>query len=121
MALLVGGDVWFVLQSQADVVKSFEQDRLAEIVDIEMECQSLLVAHGLLGKIRSELISDIGFHAAKEFIHLHIGQSDGQDTVLEAIVIKNISKTRSDDYAEAIIEQRPGRMFAARSTAKIRA
>src|SRR5713226_2421945 len=102
MALLVGGDVWFVLQSQADVVKSFEQDRLAEIVDIEMECQSLLIAHGLLGKIRSKFVTYINVGAAKEFIHLRIRQSDGQNTVLEAVVIKNIGKTRSDDHAEAV-------------------
>ncbi len=34
----VGGDVGFVLQRHADVVEAFEQDLLAELVDLEMEC-----------------------------------------------------------------------------------
>ena len=84
-----------------------------------MEFEPLRIAYGLVGKICGELIALGGFSPPKEFVHLGIRQSDGQDAILEAIVIKDVGKARRDDHSEAVIEQRPGRVFATRTAAEI--
>ncbi len=56
-ALLVGGNLRLVLQGQTDVVKSFEQHGLAEMVHLEREFESLRVGYGLIRKIGRELIA----------------------------------------------------------------
>ena len=42
-----------------------------------------------------------------------------QDAVLKAVVIKNLGKARSENGANPIIQQRPGRVFPGRTTSEI--
>ena len=112
-ALLEGRNVSLVFQSQTDIVESLEEHRFAEIINIKMKSQPLRIANGLTGKIGGELITFVRFCTAKEFVHLRIRQSDGKNAIFEAIVIKNVREAWRDDHAEAVIEQRPRRMFAA--------
>ena len=46
-------------------------------------------------------------------------QGDGQDAVLETIVIENIGIAGGDHTGDAKIRDRPGRVFARRSAAKV--
>ena len=44
---------------------------------------------------------------------------DRQDAVLEAVVVEDVGEAGRDDAADAEIEQRPGRVLAARAAAEI--
>src|SRR5207247_4649829 len=48
-----------------------------------------------------------------------LGDTDWQDAVLEAVVVENIAERGRDHAADAKIEQRPRRVFAARTAAEI--
>src|SRR5215469_1369841 len=48
-----------------------------------------------------------------------LGQGDRQNAVLEAVVIKNVRKTRRNDAPDTKIEQRPWRVLATRPATKI--
>ncbi len=44
---------------------------------------------------------------------------EGQDAVLEAVVVEDVGKARRNDAADAEVEQGPGGMLAARAAAEI--
>src|SRR5580700_2451592 len=50
-----------------------------------------------------------------------VRERDGQNAVLEAVVVKDIRIARRQNRTKAIIENRPGSVFAARSASEIRA
>ena len=54
-----------------------------------------------------------------QLVDLGLRQGDGQDAVLEAVVVENVGEARRDDATDAEIEQRPGRVLAARAAAEI--
>ena len=60
----VGGDVGFLLEGQADFVEAFEQDLLAERLDVEAELEAKAVGDGLVRQIDGEPVADVGFGAA---------------------------------------------------------
>src|SRR5580704_3936061 len=63
-----------------------------------------------------EIVRERRIGAALGVIH-ELGEvfwrnNDRKNTVLEAVVIENIGKTRRDDAADSKVEERPGRMLA---------
>src|SRR5690606_41961848 len=60
-----------------------------------------------------------GFGLLEQLVDLILFQYDRQQAVLEAVVVEDVGKARRDDGAEAILVQRPRRMFARRATAKV--
>src|SRR2546421_5990007 len=64
VALLEGSDFGLVLEGHTDVVKTFEQDLLAEWVDLEGEFEREIVDDGLVGKVGGQAISDVLLSAA---------------------------------------------------------
>src|ERR1700722_150880 len=92
---------------------------LAERVDVEVDFLAARPHHDLTG----EVDSDTGVAAEPGVVHQLVAdrarQADRQDAVLEAVVIEDVGEARRDDAADAEIEQRPRRMFARRSAAKV--
>ena len=88
MGFLVGSDVRLVLKGGADVVESPQQNFLSRRGNFKFEDQAMLVGDGLVGQIDGQRIAFFVFRALEEFVDLIFGESCGQDSVLETIVVK---------------------------------
>src|SRR5690606_315661 len=104
---------------KTNIVQSVQQAMLAERVDIERKLFAARLHDDLALQIDFQLIAGSRFNLFKQRRYLVLGQNDGQQTVLEAVVEKNVSVRRRDDGTETKLHQGPGRMFAARSTTEI--
>src|SRR5207237_9345555 len=115
---LVGADLAHLLLGQTDIVEPVQEAVLAECIDLEAYLLAVrpsdrlgfqLDRHHCVGAFPSvfhQLVDDL------------LGESDRQDAVLEAIIVEDVGKARRDDAADAVIEERPGRVLAARPAAE---
>ena len=108
-----------LLQSEPDIVEPFHQAALAERIDVELYHSAVRAPDFLIG----EVDADGGVGAARgivdQLVDLFLRQGDGQNAVLETVVVENVGEARRDDAADAEIEQRPGRVLAALAAAEI--
>src|ERR1700730_3164150 len=91
----------------------------AGLVDLELQRQPEVVGHRTRLQIDRKPIARMGGSAGEEVVDLCLVQADGQHTILEAVVVEDVGEAGRKKNAEAVILQRPGSMFAARSAAKI--
>ncbi len=66
----------------------------------------------LRGQIDRQAIAGRMLGEAEQGIHLNLGQNDGQQAVLETVVVENVGEGFGEDGAKAKILQRPWRMLA---------
>ena len=52
-------------------------------------------------------------------LHLVVRQGDGQQAVLEAVVVEDVGEAGGDHAADAEVHQRPGGVLAARAAAEV--
>ena len=109
-----------LLHRQADVVEAVQQAVLAEAD----RCRTGSVPpSGPRDLLLLEVDRDDGVGAAARIVHqlvdVLLRQHDRQDAVLEAVVVEDVGEARRDDAADAEIEQRPGRVLAARAAAEV--
>src|SRR5690606_8804775 len=116
---LEGADRLGILQSQADIVQAVEQAVLAEGIDFEGVLLAVRTGNALRSQIDGQLVTLGGFGLLEQLVDLILFQYDRQQAVLEAVVVEDVGKARRDDGAEAILVQRPRRMFARRATAEV--
>src|SRR5690606_5738425 len=107
------------LQSQPNIIQTIEQTMFAESIYFKREGASSRANHYLLLKVDQQLVSHACFHLIKQGIDFFCIQYDRQNAVLEAIVIENISIAWRNNAAKTIIQERPRRMFATRTTTKV--
>src|SRR5262245_7398887 len=117
---LISRDLSLVLQREGNVVEAVEQAVSAEVVDGELEVETLFVGETASVEINGELISAL-VGALKEVFNLVFGELDRQHAILEAVVVKNVGEGRSDDDAEAVVFDRPHRVLAAGAAAEVAA
>ncbi len=60
--LLVGGDVSFVLQSEADLIEPLQQAIFAERINVEMKTGPRRCGYGLRCQIDGKPVAGLGFH-----------------------------------------------------------
>ena len=92
MGFLVGRYFFFVLQGEADIIQSIQKTIFPELVDVE---RNNLFDGGydvLLFKINGQFITGGGFDLLKEKINGSGRQHNGQNSVFETVVIKNIGE-----------------------------
>src|SRR5580704_17691658 len=114
------GNLVLVAQRQTDIVPALQQTLLAEGIDLEFDAAAVRAAHLLLFEIDADDRVGTALGVIHESVHVGLRQRDGQDAVLETIVIENIGKRRRDNTANAEIEKRPRRVLSARAAAEIR-
>src|SRR5512147_1537966 len=112
-------DLVGLAQRQADIVESAEQARLAERIDLEVDRAAVGQCDLLPVQIDGEDRIAALLGRRHEGIHPLARQEDGQNAILEAIVKEDVGKTRSDNAADAEVEQRPRRVLARRATAEV--
>src|SRR3546814_20337384 len=70
-----------------------------------------------------QIDGDDGVGAARgvvhQQIHLLLRQNDGQNAVLEAVVVEDVCEARRDDAADAGVAQHPGSMLADGAAAEV--
>ena len=90
-----------------------------ELVEVELHRAAVRPADFLGFEVDGER----GVGAARGVVHqlfqIFRADDDRQDAVLEAVVVEDVGEAGRDDAADAEIEQRPGRMLAARAAAEI--
>src|SRR5690606_3348794 len=92
----------------------------AERIDLERENEVAVAGtDGLLFQIDHETKTRESLHFIEQLVDLRFGQHDRQQAVLVAVVEEDIGEAGRDDGAEAVLAQRPRRMFARRTAAEI--
>src|SRR3984893_11347334 len=91
----------------------------AERVDIERDNAAIGAANFLGFEIDRERRIGAAFGVIHELGEVFARNNDRKNTVLEAVVIENIGKTRRNDAADSEVEKRPGSMFARRAATEI--
>src|SRR5208337_2303706 len=119
MDFLEGGDAVREAQSQADVVKAFEQAFASEGIDLEGEFEPKVICKGLILEVNGQPVSLIVLGPLEQLVQFGIGQCDQEHAILEAIVIEDVGVAGRDNGVEAVIEDRPGSVLAAGAAAKV--
>src|SRR6201996_7607145 len=114
------GNVAFVAQGETDIVPAVHQTLLAEGIDFELHDAAIRPADFLIFQIDGDERIGAAFRVVHQLVDDLLRQRDGQDAVLEAVVVENIREAGREDHAKAEIQQPPRRVFAARATAEIR-
>jgi hypothetical protein len=116
---LEGTDLAFVFQGQTDVVQSVEQAVASERLYLEGRFESVSVANRAVFQIDGQRVLGIGRVPLKQTFDLFFVQLNREDPVLEAVVVKDIRKGRSDDASDAVIIDGPNRVLSRRTATEI--
>src|SRR5579883_2022370 len=117
--LLIRLDLIAVAQRPTDIVQSLEQGLLAERINFEVDRASRGSRDGLGCQIHTQRIALISLDLREQLAHSFMGERNGQEAVIEAIVIEDIGEARRDEHAEAIVANGPGSVFARGAAAKV--
>src|SRR3984893_16274090 len=101
-----------LLEGQAGIVETVREAMFAERVDIESDDAAIGAANFLGFEIYRERRIGAELGVIHELGEVFWRNNDRKNTVLEAVVIENIGKTRRDDAADPKVEERPGSMLA---------
>ena len=120
VTLFEGTNLVGLAQGQADVVQTVQQAILAKSIDLERIHQRAIAGtDDLAFQIDHETIAWEGAHFIEQVLDLRFGQDDGQQAVLEAVVEKDVGEAWRDHGTEAVLIERPRRMFARRAAAEV--
>ncbi len=106
-------------QRPADVVQPLEQGMFFEIIDLKMQDPPARRSDRLRWQVNVQGIALAGLDLGKELLDDSIIECHGQDAVIEAVVIEDVSKAGSDEAAEAIFQDRPRRVFTRGAAAEV--
>src|SRR5207253_10111824 len=118
-AFLIIRDLPFMPEREADVVQTLQQAIALEIVDRKRRREALRVLDNSALQIDQQLILLDLVRTSNEFRYFILFQNDGQQTILQTIIRKDIGKRGSDNGAEAVVRQRPRCVLARRATAEV--
>ena len=87
-------------------------------IDLEGEALARRRGHGLGLQVDGEhVVAALGL--LHQRLHLLGRQDHGQQAVLEAVVVEDVGEAGGDHAADAEVQQRPGRVLAARAAAEV--
>ena len=117
----VGGDFVFLLEGESDVVEAVDEAVTAEVVDLEIDFEAVIVGNGASFEIDGELVAFVVGGPSEEVVDGCLVEDDGEHAVFEAIVEEDVGEARCEDDAEAVLFECPGCVFAAGATAEVAA
>jgi hypothetical protein len=93
-----------VLYGESDIIEAVVEQAIATIFfHFKADDKSVIGADSTFQQINNQSISWSFAHPLEEFLNLCLFQADRQHPVLEAVVIKDIRKGRSNNAAKAVI------------------
>ena len=92
---------------------------LAMSIDVELDDAAVGPANFLRFKVDRQRGVGAAIGVVHQLLELFRRDLDGQDAVLEAVVVEDVGKARRNYAADAEVEQRPRRMLAARPAAEV--
>src|SRR6185437_8722794 len=118
--LLEGADLVRVAQREADLVEAVEEAVLAERVDVEAEAFRAVGGRDrLLCQIHYQFEAGKRRGIVEKLVDLGLRQGDGQEAVLQRIVLKDLPERGGNHGAEAVVAQRPGSVLARGADAEV--
>ena len=99
-SLFEATDVLSLQQSQADLVQALEQALLVEAVDLEAVDMAIRLHHFLLLEVDTQAVAGGAVHSAEQTVDGRLVKDDGQQAVLEAVAVEDLSEARRDDRAD---------------------
>src|SRR5262245_53213706 len=93
---LKGSNLLLFGENIAEVVYTIQQTELAKGVDLELMLLAIRQGHGLVGQVDGKLGFWLLLHQVEQQVDCLGWQYDGEQTVFEAVVIKNIAVARGD-------------------------
>lgn len=118
-ALLKPAYQGLVPEGQPHVVEPFEEALTPELVNLEGSREALPVPHLTAFEVNCEAVAFDLARSPDEFRDFVVRERDGQHAVLGAVVLEDVGEGWGDDRAEAVVEQRPGRVFARGATTEV--
>src|SRR5678815_1314438 len=100
-----------MVKRQPDIIETFQKTFLAERVNIKMNLKAVIGGDPVILEINRKPVTFCLTDPIEKIINGCFIKHDRQETVLEAIIEKNVSKGRSHDRAKAIVRKRPRSML----------
>src|SRR5580698_7172875 len=110
----------FVNQRKPDIVQPLQQTIPPERIHFERIPQPVIIGNHLLPQIHSDAITFLLLRPRKKLVNLVVRKGNRQNPILEAVIVKNVRITRRQYGVKSVIQNRPRRVFAARTTTEIR-
>ena len=110
--LLEGFEVVLVGEREGDVVEAVEEPVAGEVV----EGEGLLEARRFYDaafEVHGELCLRVLAHDSKKLLHRLLGELDGEEAYLGAVVLEDVGEGRGYDGAEAVVLDGPGGVLPA--------
>src|SRR5204863_9337595 len=109
-----------VAQREADLVEPVQQAVLAERIDVEVHAERLIGGrYGLLLEVHHQAEARERIAFVEQAIDFALGEDDREKAVLERVDEEDVGVRRRNYAAEAVIDERPGRMLARGAAAEI--
>src|SRR5690606_27082552 len=118
LLFFISCNIGVVLESQRDFIPALQQHFLPVWIDIKFITRTILASDSLVFQIDFQL-EFLALPFINQIVHFLIFQTDRKDAVFHAVIIEDVCIAGSDDYAESVIQNRPGSMFTRRTAAEI--
>src|ERR1700722_14333486 len=115
----VGRNLSLMLQGEPDIVQAVQQAVADKFVDREFSAKALIVPHFALLQVDGELITVYLMSSSHNLSGLILGQQYREETILRAVICKDIGKGGGNDRAESEIRKSPDRVLARGTAAEI--
>lgn len=115
--LLERADCGLLQQQIPELIHTLEQALAGKGFDFEGDGGAIgqFDARGL------QIDNDLAAFEAGDALPVGVGDDDGQHAVLERVVAEDVGDAGGDHRADAVVVQRPGRVFARRAAAEVAA
>src|SRR5690242_7901 len=108
-----------MLESEADLVETFQQAGAAKVVEFKCLDKTEVIFYGLIQQRHVQFVATALFGSIQQSVHMALCELYQNNAVVSGIGVEDVCKARSDDYAETVVQQRPSSMFSRRSAAEV--
>src|SRR6266849_10536042 len=112
-------DLVFLHQGEPDVIEAVQQAVLTVRIDFEPDHAAVGTAYLLLFEVDGEARIGAAVGIIEQLFQILTRDLDGEDAVLETIVVEDIAERGRNDAGDAEILERPRRMLTGRTAAEI--
>src|SRR6266849_9585739 len=116
---LILRDFIAMTQRPTDIVQALKQRLLSEAIDLKMQCTSGWSRHCLRCEIDMQRVPFCCLDLCEEFLDYGIIERHGEDAVVEAVVVEDVSKAGRDDATKTVFSNGPRCVFTRGAAAEV--